>query len=101
MSPLTVRLLLTLLLGVDWAADPAQLPPAVRALARRNGSTVCLRQLPTCHTAAPGRTCLAVPLPHGGLPPLHPAAGSTPRPWPAPRTVPDGGLLYFLVSLQL
>jgi hypothetical protein len=45
MNLLAGRLLLLLLLGVDWVASPEQLAPSVRALARRNASTVCLSQL--------------------------------------------------------
>jgi hypothetical protein len=41
MSDLVGRLLLLFLLGVDWAADPELLAPAVQALAAPMASTEC------------------------------------------------------------
>jgi hypothetical protein len=37
--PVTARLLMLFLLGVDWAADPASLAPALQLLASSEGST--------------------------------------------------------------
>jgi hypothetical protein len=41
MLPTAGRLLLLLLLAVDWAADPSQLAPTVRLLSHSLGSTEC------------------------------------------------------------
>jgi hypothetical protein len=103
MNPVAARLFLVFLLGVDWAADPAQLPVAVRALARRMASTECF-----CHSLATRgnalrRACPADPPPRL---PVRPPRGSAPQLAPGidvqafADASPVAGLVYLFMSIR-
>jgi hypothetical protein len=72
------RLFLLLLLGVDWAASPEQLAPAVRLLARPLASTECF-----CHSL--------VQRPTDSLAEAHHPPDSGPLPPPAFSALPPHG----------
>jgi hypothetical protein len=103
MNAIAARLFLLLLLGVDWAADPAQLPPAIRLLARRMASTECF-----CHSLTRRSDALRTACPAGrphGLPSRWRRAATT-HLWPAllaqePARVSLGaGLIYLFMSIR-
>jgi hypothetical protein len=94
------QILLLLLLGLDWAADPGLLAPAVQAGVQRwgNTATVCPAGAGQEATrrddgAAPG----AAPAAAAGAPRAPDAAG----PRNCPRAARRGGLVYVLLSLRL
>jgi hypothetical protein len=99
MSAVLARLLLLLLLGVDWAADPSLVAPALQLLARPLASTenlcpsVAYREA-VRKESAPAPQAAPAPRPHRQPAPR-------PRPGlPAPAVALSVDLVYVLMSIR-
>jgi hypothetical protein len=102
MYPILPRLFLLLLLGVDWAADPSQVAPALEPLAAPLASTECF-----CHSTvyrdALLDECASAPVLALAVPDF---CDITPAQAPAPRLpewqppAPGAGLVYVFMSLR-
>jgi hypothetical protein len=103
MHALLGRLLLLVLLAIDWAADPDLLAPTVRALAARLASTECYCHSLRCREEARRE---AIPAGSADPGPVAPPTTAPACPCPESRSPPDpggvarAGLVYLFMSIR-